>query len=498
MNEQRRERAGDRLLPGLAAGSAAIALGSLLYLMAFCVPYDDDFSRACRTTSLGEAVIDTYLSWSGRWCAHAIEFALLPQADLVKVYPIFQFTLSLVFALCLYVLWTCLLGEGARSKAAALLAFMTMAVLWDGTPGVDQVQYWFTGFVENQLPVGLSVLVIAGLIRLEASPGPVFPSIVCTSGLALLALVATGLHELAGMALVVVLGSGLAATYVARRHFSKAWAAVLLVACVGLAVVVLAPGNAKRREKERSVIVAAGGRPVTDLTSRMEVARDAFGWQLKRIVPDWFLDPRLLAATVILLLDPRIRLLEGHGSPDCRRFLRWTALAIWPALVLGYVAGPCWVTGHTPPSRTVSGAYSLFVIGWIVNLALWTPWNSILGASLEDGRARMVWRGALLALAAALVLTGNARVALADILQGKPQLYRRAIAERERTIIRARDAGEQDVVVAPIPVRPRLFFPDDLVPMSKKDSYEFYRNMALAKYYNVRNIFLRSDAATHP
>ena len=104
--------------------------------------------------------------------------------------------------------------------------------------------------------------------------------------------------------------------------------------------------------------------------------------------------------------------------------------------------------------------------------------------------AGMLSKGAMLTLAAALIWSGNARTALSDLQHGRPQAYRRANQEREQAILRARAAGQADVVLDPLPVIPSLFFQEDILPEDRRDEYAFlYLNDHMRMYYKVKNIY---------
>ena len=183
MKEQRQVQVGDLLVRSLVIGSAAIVISSLLYMVMFCGPTADDYSRASRKDSLVYTVVNIYSSLVREMVRTngLQEYAILPNINLLQVYPLMQGGLCLLQALGFYSLWRRQVTRRGckRRESVGKLAIVTLAVLWDGMPGVNETLFWFTGFIEYQLPFALSLIMIAGLISMEHTWKSNFQTIVC-------------------------------------------------------------------------------------------------------------------------------------------------------------------------------------------------------------------------------------------------------------------------------------------------------------------------------
>ena len=84
-----------------------------------------------------------------------------------------------------------------------------------------------------------------------------------------------------------------------------------------------------------------------------------------------------------------------------------------------------------------------------------------------------------------------------DIWHGRPKSYQPTMYNRERTIFRALAAGEQDVLLDPISVRPGLFMQGDIQTEENKDNWMGFMNTFVADYYNLKSVLLRSTRWPH-
>jgi hypothetical protein len=116
-------------------------------------------------------------------------------------------------------------------------------------PEPGQTVYWFTGNVENQLPLAIGMLAIWLLWRSgQTSTKPVFRNLIAALGL-LLCVLATGLHEMSALVLSAVVGTGVLASQYLAVENRRVWLLACLLVLAGLAFNVLAPGNAVRAGK---------------------------------------------------------------------------------------------------------------------------------------------------------------------------------------------------------------------------------------------------------
>ena len=333
-----------------------------------------------------------------------------------------------------------------------------------------------------QLPVTLSLFLLAGLVccgRFERKSWWLWLAI---PGLAGLALAITGLHELCALSLCVALAAGTLLAW-RNRVARMAWLGVLITALVGMLIAVVAPGNF-----ERARFVAAT-QPLTSFDSTFLRRLGSASVRMIRVVtmvgPKWLLDPKLLAIAALFCCNPYLATLYPGWLRGREHWWKWLTLGGWVLLLVGWFALPSWV-GYFA-ERTLGGAYFIFLIGWIATVFIWTRRPDACARCGRLDRGTSV--GRLITFAASLVLTGNVRLALADLMHQRPQAYRMAIRERESLIQRAIAAGERDVLVPPITSKPDLLYFVDIT-----EDTAHWSNRAIAGYHGLRSIRLDTHA----
>ena len=76
----------------------------------------------------------------------------------------------------------------------------------------------------------------------------------------------------------------------------------------------------------------------------------------------------LVAATIFLVLSPRVARLRPSWLEGSGLALRWILPGLGIAFVAGGFAGPRLVTGDWLPSRVVGANYTVFLIAWFVSI----------------------------------------------------------------------------------------------------------------------------------
>ncbi len=462
---RRHRRAGPLSALALAA-VVAVVLTAALALGRYALPADDDWMRAGRwgpdAAGHGHAGLSwwryvygfVYLHWQGRWASCGIEAAVLPAVDPTRLYPLLLGGVWAADLACLTVVcrW---FTRGRPWQQTAAATAVAAAMLWAGVPAAGESVYWFTGTLENTTAVLLAAALLAATAAAGERPRPG-----TAAALAAAAVGVCGFHELYGGALCLALAVGGVANR--RRAGRWTWAAVLAGATVGLAVVVLAPGNRHRAVHDAT----AHARPL------------AFALRLSAKLlwhdgPRWAADPKLLAASAWVACSPWVT----TAGPAGRR-LRWAVPAAGAvAVAVGFVV-PCYAFGHVPPARTVAGDWLMFVAAWL--LAVWA-WSS--AAVRRPGLAS----AAAFALALSLVGTGNLRRAAAD-LRGPARPWHAAQARRFAALRRAA-VDHAPVSVPPLPRAPQLFLSGE----TSADPAD-WRNFGLADYFGTGRLTLAPAA----
>jgi hypothetical protein len=266
--------------------------------------------------------------------------------------------------------------------------------------------------------------------------------------------------------LCVALLIGLTVAYRAGSTTRHAWAVVTAGAIAGLAVVVLAPGNAVRFAAEQ---------PRHDLARLAELTRE---WG--HVAGRW-VSVRLLLATLVVVCHPR----AVAACPDWLRARpsRFAAIAATAtAAVLGSAVLVNWWTFPVfLPGRTVSAIYFLLLLGWFVT-------TYAAGIALAMRVPRPAWAALAIGCGVALVLSRNCRVARDELASGRAEQFCRATGERDRLIRASIAAGDRNPRVPPIGRVPWSYMYIDVTPAPAAPI-----NMAFCVYYGLDSIALRPD-----
>jgi len=442
-------------------------------LLWYAHPWADDFARAYkgRTQGVLPATILEYFTWTGRWASTGLDYFLTSSFNLVRHYPLLLMINPALLAGSLYLLlWAARVGAGRGQRLALTAA--ALALYWAGMPHPGETIYWLTGGDNTLTGLSVSLLLLAGLLRYP--PPRRRGSVAVGAGLSLLAVLATGFHELFGLLLCIVLAGGVLRAWLARDPCRWVWAACLVAALVGFLVVYVAPGNAVRRAD-------------FPMAGKLGVAlRLTVKQGIQDVVP-WVLDIRLQMGTALLLmLAPRA--LTGHRlrRESTPRDVMIVALTWLVALVAAYAAGS-WAIGMNMPYRTLNGIYLVFLAGWFWVLVMLTR----LFAGREDPlliATPLMCRVAAILFVAAMLLMGNTWRALVD-LQGAAPVYSKAMRDRWRSLEAARARGEQDVVVEPLPAHPQSYM--SYFELSQDPGN--WVNWSVAHYFGLRTLRLSND-----
>ncbi len=476
----------------LAGAGVLVTLATAFVLIRYACPVGDDFIRASNIRPgpwYSEVAFIYFLGWSGRWAAVGLELVLLRQIDMMRWYPILLGALVVFHALGLRVFWRMLLGETVTRRQVLVLTAAAMAVLWAGLPSPGETYYWICGGVEYQLSISLALLLIGGLVLTRWEELVRWRAWARTAWLSLLAFGVTGMHELIALMLCMVLASGTAIAFKTRRSTRQGWAwlAVSLSALIGLAVVVYAPGNFLRAAYE------SGRNPLhgrSILLNALEVAWSQ-AWQQ---LPSWVLDVRLLAATLVLVLNPSLSRARSGGFPWGGISPKLVVTALWLAIVAGMFFCPSYLLHAPMPIRTLNAAYTVFVLGWITTVIVWTRSHAQPGGAtaigLDANGPRFARSAALAVLGLSLLVTGNTCNGIVGLRNGVPQNWGRMNHRRDRLITEAVRRGATRVEV---PMRdfaatylvncPRIYFFEDIA-----EDPTWWVNYYVACHYGVQSL----------
>jgi len=464
----------ERQWPIILTLVAVILVACSLFLYAF--PRADECYRAgtARDCGLTKAMLAEYTGWSGRWAGTGLVYLIGSTLPLEASYRCLLLVIQLVTFSGVYaVLGAAFSAQDLSRRNRLLLTLGLFALYWTGLPSLSDGFYWLTGSIENELSIGMSLLIVAAVAR---TPGKLRWSLMIRqAGIGLMALVAVGMHELFGVGLAVVMVAGTLLAWMSGHQTRWSWLVITLFTVTGLAIALAAPGNGVRM----GII-----RPDHSLASLLYYCKI---WGT--ILAGWVMDPKFITATFLLLALPRFGTLQPIWL--CERPMVWNVgvVSCFVTVLAALIIGPWWPLGCVPPGRTRSGIYLVFLIGWMV--VLFVLHRPRIATTSQPFGLPLPSRAFLgLYFAVCLATLGNFPVAVRD-LYCTARTYKHAMKHRYEVIRAAQARGEQNLLLSPLPVVPVCFDYDaDLVELDSKAANK-YVNQHYALYFGFQSIALR-------
>lgn len=431
---------------------AALTVASLP--LAYAHPVYDDFTRgghAVRHDGVVASFVREYLNWSGRWASMVVEYAVQSLDAFRQFYGVFVGAVDLLFLAATAFAARSIAPELVSRVGAFVVASLVFALLWAGSPSAAEAFYWHTGGVENLMPFASLMLVVGAMARV-ARRGTT-PSPAVTGGLALLAAVSTGYHELWGAAIVGILSFVALGVWRARSPARGAFALIAIVALLALIPNVLSPGNTARAQMEEIRARIGEARRFGRIAA---LVRD----QLRPLASAWICDVRIAAAGIGIFLLVR-------GARATPTWLRWNGLTIaaavfaWAGIIVSALIVATWAIARAAPLRTHNGLFVVYVLGLCLFIAVLASRGAEVRARTSRRFRCLGW--ALVGIAAALCLvSGNGATVLEELRSGILRRYDDAQRERHAVLSSAAVSGKRSVRVPPLPVLPRCYYPFDL------------------------------------
>ena len=367
---------------------------------------------------------------------------LLSFWDPTVSYPALTGSIALLHLLSICVFVRVLIGGEVRRATMLGFAVSYFVLFWSMHPAPGQSFYWFTGSVEYQLNLSLTLLLLALLSQRRAVLAP-WQRFLQSAAAPAIGFLIAGIHELAGCMLAAVCLVGTVVTGKTGHPNRRLWAWVAVFSLLGLLLVAAAPGNQARR--------MASFPDSYNLLLTLWLTL----WQAVKAVTRWICDVKLLSATMLFILHPAIRSSRPDWLLHGRIPLRWIILGTWVLLLAIGFGAPSWVTGQEMAGRTLSAVYYVFLLGWFVNVFVFTR-TLDLGSIVAKEYLPSIRSFTLVFYSLSVVTTGNSRVAMHDLAH-RAIPWREAIEERYGMIRGSERKGVLDAGLPALPERPRIF-----------------------------------------
>lgn len=448
-----------------------VLLAPYLLMAFYAYPAGDDFGYANVANGKGfiGGVMSYYSTWSGRFTAHLWQVGVPLLGDLATVYPWVLLLLLVLEFLAIWCFLSALLQRRPLAPAALLPALGFLLMYWTHVPNLQQAHYWLASTATYTFGSSC-ILVTLGLLLLWREELRWRWALAAAA--ALLGVLACGCNEMLALTLNALLGSIGAVLLWRRDPRWRAVAVVLVAAVLATLAVRLAPGNSARIGNAalvHSLDLGFAWRTTWDL--------------VPPVLLNWVLAPMNLPA--LLLLLPALWHLSGQ-SPVLRGARYWHALALalgglaWIVAMVGLCV---FMLGQFVPSRIFNPLYLLFLFGGIAVMTV-----ALAAYRNRDGQrptlSAPVQVLAVLIFGVGVTLDPNGtwRTAVRELQQDAPQ-FRQEQTERASMIAAQIAAGERNVVVYELSVRPRCLFYIDL-----RANPSLNPNNQIASYYQVDSI----------
>jgi hypothetical protein len=329
----------------------AAALLPFFLLAVYCHPSGDDFwlTNIVREKGAWQAQREIRQNWSGRYTSMFLSSFNPLVFGSFTAYKALAFVLLGLLVLATSYFVRPLLDKTFSWRHTGLLSLVLLALYLGFMPVVSQVVYWMSGSLSYQV-AHLALLVLFGR-QLRRAPGPAFPGArLLPDGFLVLGI--AGLNETAMALLFYLLAGLLLLSWWVTRRLPASLLALLAFAALGVACVMMAPGNAIR-----SAAYPEQGRIFFSLAYAGAVAlNNSFNW---------------------LTFGP-VLLLTALFIPFCVRLNTWpqswqkihpvfTWLFFSGALVTCFFVSYYSKGDHAPP-RVQDTIYLVFLTGWFLNI----------------------------------------------------------------------------------------------------------------------------------
>ena len=459
------------LVVAALAGIAVLAMASATMIHA--LPVGDDFGLAAAGRKMGfvdYGLVKMYQHWTGRWFGSGLLVEILPELDFKRQYWMPLFAIAAVQIGALWVGVRALFSETLSHIASLALAIATSALLWNCRPAPYETVTWLCGAVPYDLGLSLAVLTLAGSCRLAGlRSAPRWLGVLVLSALGI---IVSGTHEFYGALLCGWMSAGLLVTFRLRHSLRAAWATIWAFTMAGLVFVMRAPGNRARADR--------GFGESASVERTLELLRG----DLFETLPRWSLDPKLLTASLALLL----LLGAGRSRPAwlSEKRIPWTTLFLvtWLGLMTLSLAASHWSTGWHLRGRLEDCQYAAFFVSWLATLFVLAH-RFPMARRLPPNALAVARTAALLALSLASVRTGNFSLARLDYHHGRVAEWRRVQFERYDTCETAKREKKKAVVMPRSTVHPAMYMRDNLTEKGTSPM-----NMCWARFYGLKRVRL--------
>jgi hypothetical protein len=442
----------------------------------FAYPQSDDFCYSYISQSMGffKAQYKVYVTWSGRFTSTALLCInpLVYQSIAAYRFVFAVFILSQLASI--YLLVGAVTKRTLSWQEKLIFSLMLLFAFLDQMDDIRSGLYWMAGVATYQVAETLLFLYIALFLMINQDRK--HDTVLNKCVVILLALLLGGTNEIV-MVLSLLISSLLVLhSYSSRKSISPFQAGVFVAVVTGSCICLLAPGNFSRLSEyhDRKNIFITSWNALHSALSSMEV---------------WVTSPLTLILTgmvlIAILCKPQLKTLFADF-----KIVRSVCLLLFLMFLCFFI--PYWSTGMYPQNRAINMIYLLFLLGWMMNVALIF---ARFGEPIVHSINRIpIKTGCIVATAFMILLftfgTSNFMLVAKDLLNGESFRYNAQMRQRELQTV---NSGEDDLTLDNIASPPRsLFFSF----ISQDRTY--WVNGCYAKYFGKKSVALINNNSCNP
>lgn len=416
-----------------------VLLAPFLINCFYAYPQTDDFMYAVIARDMGfiKSQHHWYVSWTGRYTSTA----------LLSVNPLVYNSLlgyRLLFAIFIMMLLTAIYALSAvitkrtLSWQENLLFSLTLLfAFFDQMDDIRSGLYWMAGVATYQVATTLFFFFMALYLRTAQA----YPMPLQKIALILLALLLGGTNEVLMVLLAAFVTIHCINVYVRKKAVTPFQIITCCTAVAASSCGLLAPGNFVRLKEhaDRQGLVM-------------------FIWNvLHRVMTDigaWVTSPLILILTAMVFWGIR-------SKPQLRLLLSGfkVGYALSMQLIITFVSFfiPYWSTGMAPQNRVLNMIYVLFLVGWMVNLAIiFTHYEKIISLVVQKIPGSTGCVVIILYLVGLFALgTSNFMTVAKDLCSGDSSRYSAEMQAREAQLV---NSAQENCTLDNISTAPRSLF----------------------------------------
>ncbi len=387
----------------------------------FAYPQTDDFmySHIARDMGFLKSQYHWYTTWTGRFMSTALlsvnplvynslvgyklAIALLIIAQLVSIYLLSDVLTKKTLS------WQ----ENLIFSLALLFAFL------DQMDDIRSGLYWMAGVITYQ--VAMTLMILYFTLTLFINQDHKNDNLLFKSVVILIALLIGGTNEIVSVLVLLITAFITIYNYTVKKIISRFQIATIIVVTISTCLGLLAPGNFARLHEygERRNLFISACDALTSSLSSLEV---------------WITSPLTMILMcmifVIVIGKPHLKMMFG-----CFNIVSSVCIFLLMIFICFFI--PYWSTGMPPQNRVLNMIYLLFLIGWMINLA-------IIFAHFEETILKQIKKipiktgcvvGALYLFILFSLGTSNFILVTKDLLSGASFRYNAEMQVRESQII---------------------------------------------------------------